>query len=60
MSYADGNSTSHMMAWILGLSDDHKLCIVAIQWLKDPEIVVRFQEGARYLCLLQGSEAHLT
>ena len=60
MWYADGNSTSLMMAWILGLSVDHKYRIVDRQWLKDPEIVVRFQVGAIYLCLLQGSEAHRT
>jgi len=60
MSYADGN----MLACVMGLSVDHKFRILARQWLKDPEIVFRFQEGARYLCLLQvvytGGEAHLT
>ena len=44
MSYAHGNSTSHMMAWILSPSVYHKIRIVARQWLKETEIVVRFQE----------------
>ena len=63
MSYADRISTSHMLDWGLGPSVNHESRIVARQWLKDPEISVRFQSGTKYLYLFQGvqtgSEPHL-